>query len=175
MTQATEPVGVVAVAVDTPQHARLGSVLDYEARQLPPVGALVRVPLGRRELSVLPPELRRIDDTQLARRLRRWSRPPGGGGQAAGAVPVPPPDLPALEAGQESALQGFAAAGPRAALLHGVTGSGKTEVYLRAAAHALAHGRQVLVMVPEINLTPQLEARFMARFPGRSLVSLHSG
>ncbi|HRD83713.1 MAG TPA: hypothetical protein PLF63_00930, partial [Rubrivivax sp.] len=50
MTQATEPVGVVAVAVDTPQHARLGSVLDYEARQLPPVGALVRVPLGRREV-----------------------------------------------------------------------------------------------------------------------------
>ncbi len=59
-------------------------------------------------------------------------------------------------------------------LLHGVTGSGKTEVYLRAAAAALAAGRQALVLVPEINLTPQLEARFAARFPGHRLVSLHS-
>ena len=60
-------------------------------------------------------------------------------------------------------------------MLHGVTGSGKTEVYLQAAAQALASGKQVLVMVPEINLTPQLEARFAARFAGHRLVSLHSG
>ena len=60
-------------------------------------------------------------------------------------------------------------------LLHGVTGSGKTEVYLHAAAQALAAGRQVLLLVPEINLTPQLEARFAARFAGHRLVSLHSG
>ena len=63
----------------------------------------------------------------------------------------------------------------RPTLLHGVTGSGKTEVYLRAAAHALATGAQVLVLVPEINLTPQLEARFAARFPGHRMASLHSG
>ena len=60
-------------------------------------------------------------------------------------------------------------------LLHGVTGSGKTEVYLRAADACARAGRQALVLVPEINLTPQLEARFAARFAGRRIVALHSG
>lgn len=59
-------------------------------------------------------------------------------------------------------------------LLHGVTGSGKTEVYLRAIAVALAEGRQALVLVPEITLTHQIVARLRARF-GDSLAVLHSG
>jgi primosomal protein N' (replication factor Y) len=59
-------------------------------------------------------------------------------------------------------------------LLHGVTGSGKTEVYLAAAAETIAAGRQVLVLVPEISLTPQTVERFAGRFPGRVAV-LHSG
>jgi primosomal protein N' (replication factor Y) len=59
--------------------------------------------------------------------------------------------------------------------VHGVTGSGKTEVYLRAVQSVLEAGKQALVLVPEINLTPQLEARFAARFPGHRLVSQHSG
>ncbi len=49
-------------------------------------------------------------------------------------------------------------------LLFGVTGSGKTEVYLRAIASAVAHGRQAIILVPEISLTPQTVARFRARF-----------
>jgi primosomal protein N' (replication factor Y) len=64
--------------------------------------------------------------------------------------------------------------GPRAFLLHGVTGSGKTEVYLRAIATCLDQGRGTLVLVPEIALTPQLVGRFRARF-GDSLAVLHSG
>ncbi len=59
-------------------------------------------------------------------------------------------------------------------LLHGVTGSGKTEIYLRAIAATLAAGRQALVLVPEIALTPQTVRRFAARFGGRVTV-YHSG
>ncbi len=59
-------------------------------------------------------------------------------------------------------------------LLHGVTGSGKTEVYLRAAAEVLKRGRSVIVLVPEIALTGQTVARFRTRFPGETVAVLHS-
>ncbi|MCH7642605.1 MAG: DEAD/DEAH box helicase, partial [Chloroflexi bacterium] len=63
---------------------------------------------------------------------------------------------------------------PRKFLLFGVTGSGKTEVYLRAAEKCLELGRSVLVLVPEIALTPQTLSRFASRFPGQ-VALLHSG
>ncbi len=89
---------------------------------------------------------------------------------------------PALTSEQTAALEPILAAlaaGPaadpadRRFLLHGVTGSGKTEVYLQAAEAALAAGRSVLVLVPEIALAPQTVARFQARF-GDTVAVLHS-
>lgn len=80
-----------------------------------------------------------------------------------------------LSDGQQAALEavvGAAGAGV-GILLHGVTASGKTEVYLRAAAAALARGRSVIVLVPEIALTAQVVARFVARF-GERVALLHS-
>jgi primosomal protein N' (replication factor Y) (superfamily II helicase) len=69
----------------------------------------------------------------------------------------------ALDAGESANL-----------LLHGATGSGKTEVYLQACAAALARGRGAIVLVPEIALTPQTLGRFRARF-GERIAVLHSG
>jgi len=86
-------------------------------------------------------------------------------------------ELPQLTAEQGAALDAVLAAGPGFVpwLLQGVTGSGKTEVYLRLAARTLEAGRQVLMLVPEIALTPQLEARVAGRFPSATVISLHSG
>ena len=124
--------------------------------------------LGEVALAALPPQLRDLGVEQLARRLKRVK-------ETAPAAPNTT-DLIALSAEQQSAIGQFDAEnGPF--LLFGATGSGKTEVYLRCVQRVLDAdpAAQALVMVPEINLTPQLEARFHARFGADSVVSLHSG
>jgi primosomal protein N' (replication factor Y) len=85
--------------------------------------------------------------------------------------------VPTLTREQEYAVDAIAAQTGRFKpwLLHGITGSGKTEVYLRLISLLLRQGYQTLVLVPEINLTPQLEAIFRSRFPATRLISLHSG
>ncbi|HVV69566.1 MAG TPA: primosomal protein N' [Gammaproteobacteria bacterium] len=85
-------------------------------------------------------------------------------------------ELPlALGTYQKEALSAITASiGFQAFLLEGITGSGKTEVYLQAIAHYLAQGKQALVLVPEIGLTPQTIARFERRFTSK-VVALHSG
>lgn len=70
----------------------------------------------------------------------------------------------AIQSGLEAARQGQL---PPPFLLHGVTSSGKTELYLRAVADTLNAGKQAIVLVPEISLTPQTIKRFLSRFPGR--------
>lgn len=125
--------------------------------------AYYQAPLGEVMLSTLPAGLRRLDPPK--------ARAP----KAAKPLPAPSP-APELTAEQAAALATVRneGAGFKPYLLFGVTGSGKTEVYLQLIADALERGGQALVLVPEINLTPQLEARVAARFPGANLVSLHS-
>ncbi len=161
-----------------PVAAALASMppLDGEWRALVNfAAAYYQRSVGELALAVLPPELRKLDDTRLARRVARLQRQP----PVAGAPDVAPerPELSTEQSAALAALDAMVDAGAKArpVVLHGVTGSGKTEVYLHAAEAALQRGRQALVLVPEINLTPQLEARFAARFPGRVLASLHSG
>jgi primosomal protein N' (replication factor Y) len=127
--------------------------------------------LGEMALMVLPPELRQLDALQWGRRLKRLDKALGKQAPPA-ALNVCPP---VLSEQQAAALAAMAQADARPFLLWGSTGSGKTEVYLRQAQRALDDGLQVLMMVPEINLTPQLEARVAERFAGRRIVSLHSG
>ncbi len=119
-------------------------------------------PLGQVMTFALPPLLRK------GRPPRALKPKVGAGGTA--------PAIPAASADQQAAIDAIVAARSfETFLLHGVTGSGKTEVYLRAIEAVLAAGGQALMLVPEIALTPQLEGRVSARFPGAHVVSVHSG
>lgn len=102
---------------------------------------------------------------------------------APGTIPEPTqsaarqPSGPVLNAGQQNAVTRIAERCHEfsAFLLSGITGSGKTEVYLRVIAQVLESGKQALVLMPEINLTPQFLRRLQARFPDSHVVQQHSG
>jgi primosomal protein N' (replication factor Y) len=107
------------------------------------------------------------------RRTRRGERPAPAHRYALPAEQAPP----ALTAEQEAAIARIVElldGGGGSLLVHGATGSGKTEVYLRACAETLARGRGAIVLVPEIALTPQTVGRFRQRF-GEQVAVLHSG
>ena len=124
--------------------------------------AYYQAAFGEVLMQALPAGLKRV--AAPARRSARAANPP-----------APAAPAPELTAEQSAVLAGVdLQAGFSAHLLHGVTGSGKTEVYLRLIERVLASGRQVLLLVPEINLTPQLEGRVRGRFPESVVVSLHS-
>lgn len=119
-------------------------------------------PLGETMVAALPPRLR--STKPLPRKALEQD------GQAFGARFIPNHRLNSAQAAVlERIPNGFGTF-----LLHGVTGSGKTEVYLHLVARTLQRGLQALVLVPEISLTPQLEARFRAAFPDARLALMHS-
>lgn len=80
---------------------------------------------------------------------------------------------PRLTDEQQKAVSAILEQGNGTFLVHGVTGSGKTEVYLNVASHYLASGKSVIVLVPEISLTPQMTNRFYGRF-GEKVAVIHS-
>ncbi len=122
-------------------------------------------PLGETVAGALPPRLRSLKPLPKKRKAVATGSP------MPKALVRPEPN-PA----QQSAIERISASlgSFRPFLLHGITGSGKTEVYLRLMAEVIARGQQALALVPEIGLTPQLEARFREAFPQARIVVLHS-
>ena len=135
--------------------------------------ALAAGPLPRSRLrgesQCTPAQLQRLEELGLVRQVAAPAEP-------APAAP-PPATLPELTTEQRLALapllRQVEAGEAVTTLLFGVTGSGKTEVYLRAIARALELGKGAIVLVPEIALTPQTLERFRARF-GERVAVLHS-
>ncbi|HEV2612581.1 MAG TPA: primosomal protein N' [Noviherbaspirillum sp.] len=132
-------------------------------------------PLGEVAIPGLPKNLRALKSVSIDRALKKM-------GKDAPVQQVEPAAMPLLNDAQRQAADAIAAAeGFAPTLLYGVTGSGKTEVYLQATAQILERGEQqgnpaqVLILVPEINLTPQLEQNIRTRFPGVTVATLHSG
>lgn len=173
-------------ALDPSQIRDVDQVLD----DLPPLPAdwmkmaafaaqYYQRPLGEVMLPALPAGLRKVSAYQGKRsaggpvcRIDRRTAPQ--------ARVVKVDQAPELNADQAQAADVIETVrGHKTVLLHGVTGSGKTEVYLHAAQAMLARGRQVLLLVPEINLTPQLERSLRARLAplvgAGGLAVLHSG
>ena len=125
--------------------------------------------LGHAEARTLFPKAQPLFRQFIARGWVTVGAPEAGAAPAAAA-----PELTAAQA--EAVAEILSGLGRyRTYLLLGVTSSGKTEVYLHAIAAALEAGKQALLLVPEIALTPQLETLVARRFPGTRTVSLHSG
>ena len=117
------------------------------------------------EAGARPDDLRRLRDRGLiVFDSHEQTRDPLAGSSA---VPSPPPDLTREQLAAWEPIGDSLHTGGGAFLLHGVTGSGKTEIYLRAVAQVVQAGASAIVLVPEIALTPQTTDRFLARFPGR--------
>ena len=200
-----ELLGVVWQKLDSPPDLLLGAqgkVIDFKAVTadlgIQPVStswlklidftaSYYQRSLGEVALAALPPQLRTLDALQVERRLKRTKiagKEISGPAVVVGATEASKTNFAinnvALNTEQSSATAKVSTEnGPF--LLFGATGSGKTEVYLRAALEALQNdpNSQVLMMVPEINLTPQLESRVRERicpiYGDDAVVSLHSG
>jgi len=175
---------VLAAALTDAGRAALDGMRDGEAgsadarlgaRQRAALDALRQAPAGvpAAELPADHGTLRRLEARGLIsledRAKRRRPRHRRVGSAPAQAPPLTAAQAAALEAVEDA----IAARRAERLLLHGVTGSGKTEIYLHAVATTLKRGRSAIVLVPEIALTPQIVGRFEARF-GDTVAVLHS-
>ncbi len=157
--------------------------------RLPPPPAYRLTEAGRQHIATLKPNARaqqtlaaRLNEGAQAREalkpfnahLTRWLRE----GWVEGCLPRAdhtPTIAPPLTDEQEATLTALRQShGFGIHLIHGITGSGKTEVYLQRSADIIAAGQQVLILVPEIHLTPQFTERILHRFPNQHIVLLHS-
>ena len=165
-------VGEAAESAVPPERLR---AVESRVEDVPPLGAndlellqfcaaYYQRPLGEVVAASMPPRLRQPSRRRIA--PPQPDDPPADPGFHA-SIALTPDQAAALAVAR--AGEGF-----RPVLLHGVTGSGKTEVYLHLIAAALAAGRQALFLVPEIGLTPQFEAQVRDRFPGARLYAAHS-
>jgi primosomal protein N' (replication factor Y) len=158
---------IVALALTAQGHASLPVrlVRAPAAQRLFARLTAAEAGLSADDIRALPPHLRQT--------LRRWH---ADGDVAPTMLEATTPPVQ-LNGDQRSAVDAIDGASGTFAtfLLQGVTGSGKTDVYLAAAEAAIAQGGQVLMLVPEINLTPQLEMRVRAGLARARAVTLHSG
>jgi primosomal protein N' (replication factor Y) len=172
-------VGVRNEALDDIEIHPITKIIDQSPLLRPEIFRLCRwiseyyvSPLGEVLKSALPPGI-------LPKHVGKSAHPMhnGAGGHSlmlrAVALALRRPPLQ-LTSDQSTAFEAIRNGhGFQTLLLHGVTGSGKTEVYMRAAEHFMAGGQSSLILVPEIALTPQLTDRFSQRFP-RRIAILHS-
>ena len=130
------------------------------------LAAYYQRPFGETAVSVLPPRLRSL--RPLPKKALAGNASVSGTRFLASHAPT---------AAQAAAIEKISAAlgSFRSFLLHGVTGSGKTEVYHQLIARVLDRNAQALLLVPEISLTPQLEARTRSAFPDARVAVMHSG
>lgn len=173
----------IAAALDTlpPLNASWRALIRFAA-------SYYQRAAGEVALAALPPQLRDLSSVQLARKLKKLAQAAAAVSLDApiGALPTPEGNAnnavhPVVLSDEQTQVIGQFHQNPGPFLLFGATGSGKTEVFMQCTAELLTSSAdaQALVMVPEINLTPQLEDRFKVRFCSTygadAVVSMHSG
>jgi primosomal protein N' (replication factor Y) len=168
----SNPSGLAAMALDAADRALLARLKKARTLSLAGIARASSAELQRVNFLVERGFVEIADTVRSAKRTR-----PVVSDEAANTRVAASGQLPTLNACQTEAFASLLAAlgrGYATFVLQGITGSGKTEVYLRIIAEARKRGLGALVLVPEIALTPQLAARFRARF-GDDVAVLHSG